>query len=166
MVQNYQLQRSVFEDPDAQRQIDRGIAKLDSRIMAAVGSQVYDHVEGSLKELVRLRTVLNDSRYYQNFNPDLVEHYINEFLRIEDKLTKQKTAYEIRLSLVGSEMCIRDRFSNTSIYLSLCIWVLKDTSLELIVLDHVLLLVYWVGKEIWSMAVSYTHLTLPTICSV
>ena len=23
---------------------------------------------------------------------------------------KQKTAYEIRLSLVGSEMCIRDRF--------------------------------------------------------
>jgi len=24
---------------------------------------------------------------------------------------KQKTAYEIRLSLVGSEMCIRDSFS-------------------------------------------------------
>ena len=24
---------------------------------------------------------------------------------------KQKTAYEIRLSLVGSEMCIRDRYS-------------------------------------------------------
>src|SRR5665809_71447 len=26
---------------------------------------------------------------------------------------KQKTAYEIRLSLVGSEMCIRDRYKKT-----------------------------------------------------
>ena len=29
---------------------------------------------------------------------------------IPDADTKQKTAYEIRLSLVGSEMCIRDRY--------------------------------------------------------
>ena len=40
------------------------------------------------------------------------KHYV-AYLRIQ--LTfffKQKTAYEIRLSLVGSEMCIRDRFSS------------------------------------------------------
>ena len=39
---------------------------------------------------------------------------------------KQKTAYEIRLSLVGSEMCIRDSYktnpnSCSFIFLSLCI---------------------------------------------
>ena len=30
-------------------------------------------------------------------------------------LFKQKTAYEIRLSLVGSEMCIRDRIASLSL---------------------------------------------------
>ena len=87
---NYQLLRSYYEDPDAMRQIDRGIAKLDDRIVAAVGTQIYDHVEGSLRELLRLRTILNESRHYQNFNHDIIEHYVNKFLRLEDELTKQK----------------------------------------------------------------------------
>eukprot|EP00975_Prorocentrum_lima_P021644 4558882-Prorocentrum_lima.AAC.1 len=59
-------------------------------------------------------------------------------------------------SLVGSEMCIRDRF---------------DTILGLIEQRNL-------GRSMWTLpdllkpleksgtAVSYTHLTLPTICSV
>ena len=49
---------------------------------------------------------------------------------------KQKTAYDIMPSLVGSEMCIRD--SNTC----------------------------WVPFQMLQEAVSYTHLTLPTILRV
>ncbi len=33
---------------------------------------------------------------------------------------KQKTAYEIRLSLVGSEMCIRDRTTGVSNHILFC----------------------------------------------
>eukprot|EP00975_Prorocentrum_lima_P020025 4214382-Prorocentrum_lima.AAC.1 len=59
-------------------------------------------------------------------------------------------------SLVGSEMCIRDR---------MCAAGLKDPKTN----------TYWKkATEIWhqmkdcykTSAVSYTHLTLPTICSV
>ena len=41
-----------------------------------------------------------------------VNKWYGEYHALRDvSLTvKQKTAYEIRLSLVGSEMCIRDRF--------------------------------------------------------
>ena len=57
---------------------------------------------------------------------------------------KQKTAYEIRLSLVGSEMCIRDRFTG------FCIVAKNDVPVI-------------AGKGIGKGPVSYTHLTLPTI---
>ena len=82
--------RSYYEDPDAMRQLDRGIAKLDDRITTAIGTQIYDHVEGSLKELLRLHTILSESRHYQNFTNDTIDHYVNEFLRVEDELTKQR----------------------------------------------------------------------------
>eukprot|EP00975_Prorocentrum_lima_P027214 5720747-Prorocentrum_lima.AAC.1 len=57
-------------------------------------------------------------------------------------------------SLVGSEMCIRDRRKSWP-----CTWCLYHTRPG----------VAWCGA-VWSGvvrgAVSYTHLTLPTICSV
>eukprot|EP00975_Prorocentrum_lima_P014609 3097572-Prorocentrum_lima.AAC.1 len=57
-------------------------------------------------------------------------------------------------SLVGSEMCIRDRSSTTQ-------WkkaVSSDRILKQVWLQHMM--------EPGLRAVSYTHLTLPTICSV
>ena len=50
---------------------------------------------------------------------------------------KQKTAYEIGVRLVGSEMCIRDRIKN-----------LQNVRICCYFLDY--------------LPVSYTHLTLPT----
>eukprot|EP00969_Alexandrium_andersonii_P302176 13357662-Alexandrium_andersonii.AAC.1 len=58
-------------------------------------------------------------------------------------------------SLVGSEMCIRDRHRG---HFSRCIGALL-ASCKSVVYDSVS---YLVGRE----PVSYTHLTLPTICSV
>eukprot|EP00975_Prorocentrum_lima_P035706 7504349-Prorocentrum_lima.AAC.1 len=60
-------------------------------------------------------------------------------------------------SLVGSEMCIRDRVG-WLVWLAGCVagWLAGW-------------LAVWVGVCVcvWEvMAVSYTHLTLPTICSV
>ena len=70
---------------------------------------------------------------------------------------KQKTAYEMLRSLVGSEMCIRDR--NNCIYSPDVISFAREKG-------------YFTGKDSefsFSDAyapVSYTHLTLPTIYSV
>eukprot|EP00969_Alexandrium_andersonii_P091040 4018632-Alexandrium_andersonii.AAC.1 len=58
-------------------------------------------------------------------------------------------------SLVGSEMCIRDRPVRPSVYPSICPSVYP--SIRLSVYPSICLSVY---------PVSYTHLTLPTICSV
>ena len=66
------------------------------------------------------------------------EHRLNDVWQF-----KQKTAYEMLRSLVGSEMCIRDRIS--------LVVVPSGISTPL-------------GEPF--TAVSYTHLTLPTICSV
>ena len=63
---------------------------------------------------------------------------------------KQKTAYEIRLSLVGSEMCIRDR-SRASTWR----WTTPARSSSTTS-----------SRRAPPKAVSYTHLTLPTIYSV
>eukprot|EP00975_Prorocentrum_lima_P027231 5724072-Prorocentrum_lima.AAC.1 len=58
-------------------------------------------------------------------------------------------------SLVGSEMCIRDRSM-----LEGTIPNAKEVEANMVAMDGSL-------REIHrSMAVSYTHLTLPTICSV
>eukprot|EP00969_Alexandrium_andersonii_P187486 8284162-Alexandrium_andersonii.AAC.1 len=58
-------------------------------------------------------------------------------------------------SLVGSEMCIRDRLQPTLSEFKRCYALsLCFRCLATIVLLH------------WAAAVSYTHLTLPTICSV
>eukprot|EP00975_Prorocentrum_lima_P015680 3325209-Prorocentrum_lima.AAC.1 len=57
-------------------------------------------------------------------------------------------------SLVGSEMCIRDRAKNHGISWGVCPMQFKDT-----VPAHESL-----PEKLPS--VSYTHLTLPTICSV
>ena len=84
---------------------------------------------------------------------------------------KQKTAYEILSGLVGSEMCIRDR----------CTCLRARTAREIV---HPIF-AYFLGHffdifnpfltenekteatlQIGIDAVSYTHLTLPTICSV
>eukprot|EP00975_Prorocentrum_lima_P045816 9585998-Prorocentrum_lima.AAC.1 len=58
-------------------------------------------------------------------------------------------------SLVGSEMCIRDSLDFVLASPSLC-WVSIRSGLYLKV------------EFLWdqTLAVSYTHLTLPTICSV
>eukprot|EP00969_Alexandrium_andersonii_P247003 10916183-Alexandrium_andersonii.AAC.1 len=58
-------------------------------------------------------------------------------------------------SLVGSEMCIRDS-SPTSARVGGCRQRARE--LEVVVADLAVLLGSW--------SVSYTHLTLPTICSV
>eukprot|EP00969_Alexandrium_andersonii_P214461 9470257-Alexandrium_andersonii.AAC.1 len=58
-------------------------------------------------------------------------------------------------SLVGSEMCIRDRYE--SFYAE----VLKAMEHNLKTLTKIL-----AQKDDTPHAVSYTHLTLPTICSV
>eukprot|EP00969_Alexandrium_andersonii_P230781 10192613-Alexandrium_andersonii.AAC.1 len=58
-------------------------------------------------------------------------------------------------SLVGSEMCIRDsgcNCSRPSTSLGFCAWPLRPRSCSN-------------GRRGWH-PVSYTHLTLPTICSV
>eukprot|EP00975_Prorocentrum_lima_P049621 10383060-Prorocentrum_lima.AAC.1 len=58
-------------------------------------------------------------------------------------------------SLVGSEMCIRDSGESTStqnVYIGL--------------LRMILSLTYGRVETITTTAVSYTHMTLPTICSV
>eukprot|EP00975_Prorocentrum_lima_P032068 6733624-Prorocentrum_lima.AAC.1 len=57
-------------------------------------------------------------------------------------------------SLVGSEMCIRDRGGPPSTCLRYTAWTrLRTNALEQL-------------PAITSFSVSYTHLTLPTICSV
>eukprot|EP00975_Prorocentrum_lima_P038454 8082924-Prorocentrum_lima.AAC.1 len=56
-------------------------------------------------------------------------------------------------SLVGSEMCIRDRFVHSENKMFICLQ-LSRTFVE--PMRHLR----------WEIAVSYTHLTLPTICSV
>eukprot|EP00975_Prorocentrum_lima_P041381 8694111-Prorocentrum_lima.AAC.1 len=57
-------------------------------------------------------------------------------------------------SLVGSEMCIRDRSK---------IW---QQSLPRLVATISLSATFDVERSLGERAVSYTHLTLPTICSV
>eukprot|EP00975_Prorocentrum_lima_P011072 2352883-Prorocentrum_lima.AAC.1 len=59
-------------------------------------------------------------------------------------------------SLVGSEMCIRDRFCNPEQLDLLARGVVFEQPK---VADHALL-------PLLLVPVSYTHLTLPTICSV
>eukprot|EP00975_Prorocentrum_lima_P047246 9880056-Prorocentrum_lima.AAC.1 len=59
-------------------------------------------------------------------------------------------------SLVGSEMCIRDRVL-ACLLLSVAIWLQIPLSMFLVNVVEV---------ELALDAVSYTHLTLPTICSV
>eukprot|EP00975_Prorocentrum_lima_P039133 8222761-Prorocentrum_lima.AAC.1 len=58
-------------------------------------------------------------------------------------------------SLVGSEMCIRDSHTKST-------W--KEMVLDKTLLQELLLLL--APDTYLTKAVSYTHLTLPTICSV
>eukprot|EP00975_Prorocentrum_lima_P045505 9526426-Prorocentrum_lima.AAC.1 len=60
-------------------------------------------------------------------------------------------------SLVGSEMCIRDRTLQAS---SSIWWILGSRGAWLRQSQ------WWLLSGGWASAVSYTHLTLPTICSV
>ena len=70
---------------------------------------------------------------------------------------KQKTAYEMLRSLVGSEMCIRDRVEI----------VRESRELEFSDQGRVVRVCEIDDEErIGLDAVSYTHLTLPTIYSV
>eukprot|EP00975_Prorocentrum_lima_P001758 380384-Prorocentrum_lima.AAC.1 len=59
-------------------------------------------------------------------------------------------------SLVGSEMCIRDRMK-TSLLPGLGAWSLYSASVRTTSLRR---------RRADGAPVSYTHLTLPTICSV
>eukprot|EP00975_Prorocentrum_lima_P036981 7785470-Prorocentrum_lima.AAC.1 len=59
-------------------------------------------------------------------------------------------------SLVGSEMCIRDR-CKTKAKRSSCI---APTIIATVSCRYVNF------EQPWHLSVSYTHLTLPTICSV
>eukprot|EP00969_Alexandrium_andersonii_P346739 15329563-Alexandrium_andersonii.AAC.1 len=58
-------------------------------------------------------------------------------------------------SLVGSEMCIRDSYSGLKRALSKCCCPTGSARHEL-----------FGNNELRVVPVSYTHLTLPTICSV
>ena len=70
---------------------------------------------------------------------------------------KQKTAYEMLRSLVGSEMCIRDRASGFG-------WVdYKYLNPESKKVEAKTTFLQMAGDIV---PVSYTHLTLPTIYSV
>ncbi|CUX57333.1 hypothetical protein BN3590_02257 [Clostridium sp. C105KSO15] len=64
---------------------------------------------------------------------------------------KQKTAYEIMPSLVGSEMCIRDRYTPEPEKLTQVPFSQKSHPYTPTTMQE---------------PVSYTHLTLPTIYSV
>ena len=70
---------------------------------------------------------------------------------------KQKTAYEMLRSLVGSEMCIRDRH-NAALHFNLCKLAIGMCNYN-IGIEHQL-------NACGIATVSYTHLTLPTIYSV
>ena len=70
---------------------------------------------------------------------------------------KQKTAYEMLRSLVGSEMCIRDREKKTEIH-----FISKRKARWLALLTRAPLF----KNLLRTIPVSYTHLTLPTIYSV
>ena len=87
---NWYAQRSFYGDPDLVQQINNGIQRLDTRIRTAVGTQIYDHVEGSIKELGRLRTMLEEEKHGQHMTNTMIEDYVTEFLRLEDDLTRQK----------------------------------------------------------------------------
>eukprot|EP00975_Prorocentrum_lima_P019085 4017320-Prorocentrum_lima.AAC.1 len=58
-------------------------------------------------------------------------------------------------SLVGSEMCIRDRHDCVAWAVQAVLASCQPTSVEMIA-----------GSPAEADPVSYTHLTLPTICSV
>ena len=70
---------------------------------------------------------------------------------------KQKTAYELLRSLVGSEMCIRDSLE-----------VLEAERIPLFIDPSSSMVVGERDLTDWDalVPVSYTHLTLPTIYSV
>ena len=70
---------------------------------------------------------------------------------------KQKTAYEMLRSLVGSEMCIRDRFLQVKLKQS------PEKPLRAHSFRNILI---QIAFQTYSDTVSYTHLTLPTIYSV
>ena len=74
---------------------------------------------------------------------------------IKKNFFKQKTAYEISECLVGSEMCIRDRYSYLQVEIATYLLNKRGGEGEL---SH--------SENGISRSVSYTHLTLPTICSV
>ena len=66
---------------------------------------------------------------------------------------KQKTAYEISLGLVGSEMCIRDSPAECRAVAAVCGGeVLRDVPFE----------TFLAKLPECRRPVSYTHLTLPT----
>ena len=70
---------------------------------------------------------------------------------------KQKTAYEMLRSLVGSEMCIRDRSTTTT----------DDLEADDLLGAYAAAEAGAGGNAfLFTGAVSYTHLTLPTIYSV
>ena len=87
---NWYTQRSYYGDPELVQQINTGIQRLDTRIRTALGTQVYDHVKGSIKELERLRTMLEEAKRGQYVTNTVVGEYVTEFLSLEDDLTKQK----------------------------------------------------------------------------
>eukprot|EP00975_Prorocentrum_lima_P018364 3867466-Prorocentrum_lima.AAC.1 len=61
-------------------------------------------------------------------------------------------------SLVGSEMCIRDRYSREA--RTPCLGIARQ--LAEVIMEELRML----EADEKAAAVSYTHLTLPTICSV
>ena len=70
---------------------------------------------------------------------------------------KQKTAYEMLRSLVGSEMCIRDSVMEVSH---------RSKQFDALLVETVDLLRKVMEIPDNYKTVSYTHLTLPTIYSV
>ena len=113
--------------------------------MASTLAQVYKNVTrcnscGSLKS--NLNGCVNCESLKEKYTKICVVEDIADQWSIENSIFfKQKTAYEIPLRLVGSEMCIRDSL--------LADFGPKPGSFEINLINS-------------SISVSYTHLTLPT----
>ena len=109
-----------------------------------MGDAPYEEYVPTSEELYLLKK--EDPQVYETYWEVLCHfHICGQISSWRNRGVKQKTAYEMLRSLVGSEMCIRDRG-----------YITRSGPYSM------------ASRKVPTifMAVSYTHLTLPTIYSV
>ena len=114
--------------------IDEGTITLDGQPLPAEG-----------KALAALRAEVG--MVFQSFNLFAHKTILENVTLGPIKVRKQKTAYAIMPSLVGSEMCIRDSSSASDCFSPRTLIGPRVTFSRIV---------------LWAKTVSYTHLTLPT----